>query len=164
MLTLRRKAIAAVIIACAVLLLRKRRRPKRWWIKPWLARKEMKGNLSLVDEFSRDIDEKSYKNILRMDESTFNMLLHKIKDDIGKKDTNFRNCISAKEKLIITLRYPATGESFRSLMYAFRISDSTISLFIPAVCTAIYKHLKDTYLQVLVSVLKQNMKYRKFHL
>lgn len=148
MLTLRKKAIIALIIGSAALLLRKKTRCRRWWVKPWLDRKNIKGNLSLVEEFSSDFDTKSYKNFLRMDEKTFDMLLHSIERDIQKKHTKFRNCISTKEKLRITLRFLATGESFRSLMYSFRISESTISLFIPVVCEATYKNLNDTYLQV----------------
>nr|CAI5823266.1 unnamed protein product [Callosobruchus analis] len=50
---------------------------------------------------------------------------------ISKADTNFRCSIPAKVKLYCTLRFLATGDSYRSLMYLFRISDSTISLFIP---------------------------------
>ncbi|KAG5860736.1 hypothetical protein JTB14_038441 [Gonioctena quinquepunctata] len=59
-----------------------------------------------------------------------------------------RESISARDKLTITLRFLATGESYRSLMYTFRMADSTISLFVPEVCRAIYNSLKEEYLQV----------------
>ncbi|KAG5873935.1 hypothetical protein JTB14_014535 [Gonioctena quinquepunctata] len=59
-----------------------------------------------------------------------------------------RESISARDKLTITLRFLATGESYRSLMYTFQIADSTISLFVPEVCRAIYNSLKEEYLQV----------------
>ena len=49
-----------------------------------------------------------------------------------------RDLISVEEKLAITLRFLATGESCKSLRYQFRISDSAISLFIKPVCDAIY--------------------------
>ncbi|KAH1016988.1 hypothetical protein HUJ05_007726 [Dendroctonus ponderosae] len=64
------------------------------------------------------------------------------------KQSITRKCTSALDKLIITLRYLATGESFRNLMYNFRIHESTISLFIPVVLKAIYEELKDNYLKV----------------
>ena len=51
------------------------------------------------------------------------------------------------EDVLYTLRYLATGESFSSLQFQFRISKSTISLFIPEVCEAIYESLKDKYLK-----------------
>ncbi|XP_047104997.1 putative nuclease HARBI1 [Schistocerca piceifrons] len=38
-----------------------------------------------------------------------------------------RNAISAEEKLYLTLRFLATGESYRSLSFAYRISPYYIS-------------------------------------
>nr|CAI5842128.1 unnamed protein product [Callosobruchus analis] len=58
-----------------------------------------------------------------------------------------RESISAEHKLNVTLRFLATGETYRSLMYNTRIHESTISKFVPEVCTAIYKHLKGKYLR-----------------
>ena len=52
------------------------------------------------------------------------------------------------EKLAITLRFLATGESHTSLRYQFRISDSAISLFIKPVCDVIYDELKEEYLKM----------------
>ena len=66
---------------------------------------------------------------------------------IRKKTTRLRKPISVEEKLAVTLRFLATGESYSSLQYQFRISKSTISIFIPEVCSAIYIALKDIYLQ-----------------
>ena len=67
---------------------------------------------------------------------------------IAKQDTNMRNATPADEKLAITLRFLATGESYKSLQYQYRVSDSTISGFIQPVCTAIYNCLKDQYLKM----------------
>lgn len=92
-------------------------------------------------------DQKSCKNFLRMDDQAFNKLLKKVENRI-RKETFTRECISPREKLIITLRYLATGESFRSLMYNFRVHESTISLFVPVTLKAIYEELKNEYLKV----------------
>ena len=46
-------------------------------------------------------------------------------------------------KLAITLRYLATGNSYKSLEYDFRVANSTISLFVPQVCEAIYEEYRD---------------------
>ena len=53
-----------------------------------------------------------------------------------------------EEKLAITLRFLATDESYKSLRYQFRISDSAISLFIKPVCDAIYDVLNEEYLKL----------------
>ncbi|XP_065356035.1 uncharacterized protein LOC135950415 [Calliphora vicina] len=58
-----------------------------------------------------------------------------------------RRSISAAERLVLTLRFLATGENYRSLQYLFRIPPSTISIIIPEVLDAIYKVLVNMYLK-----------------
>ena len=41
-----------------------------------------------------------------------------------------------------------TGESYQSLQYTFRVAKSTISDMVPEVCQAMYKELKEEYIQV----------------
>ena len=73
-------------------------------------------------------------------------MLEKIRPQITKQTTSCRKPITPEEKLAVTLRFLATGESYQSLMYQFRMSDKTISLFIPTVTKAIYQVLKKEYL------------------
>lgn len=54
-----------------------------------------------------------------------------------------RLAIPAECKLNVTLRLLATGDSFSSLQYLFRIPKNTISTFIPEVLDAIYSALLD---------------------
>ena len=53
--------------------------------------------------------------------------------------------IFPKERLVLTLRFLASGESFRSLEYQFRVSRKTISYIIDETCKAIV--LAGTYLK-----------------
>ncbi|KAF2886843.1 hypothetical protein ILUMI_19332 [Ignelater luminosus] len=79
---------------------------------------------------------------------TFNDLLNRIQERIKKQDTLLRESVSAKDRLIITLRYLATGETMKSLSYSFRVGHSTISNIIPEVCTAVYDNLKTEFLKM----------------
>ncbi|XP_046672970.1 protein ALP1-like isoform X2 [Homalodisca vitripennis] len=64
----------------------------------------------------------------RMDYSTFEYILNLISPHMEVKYTNFvKQPIECDEKLLITLRYLATGASFRSLSFTFRIGASTVS-------------------------------------
>lgn len=60
-----------------------------------------------------------------------------------------RNALSPKLKLEITLRYLATGDSYKSLQYLYRVSKSSICSFLPDVFEAIYEGLKE-YIQVTI--------------
>ena len=49
-------------------------------------------------------------------------------------------------KLAIPLRCLATGESYHSLAFSFRVAHNTISLFVPQVCDAITEEYQDEVL------------------
>lgn len=83
-----------------------------------------------------------------METCLFDEILEKVKPHISKKNTVMRDSISAHDRLCLTLRFLASGASYKDLMYAFRISVSTISKFVPEVCRALYNVLKPEYLSV----------------
>lgn len=60
-----------------------------------------------------------------------------------KQDTNYRKAILANERLAITLRYLATGDSCISLAYTFKVLKQTLSRIIPEVRSAIIEVLKE---------------------
>ncbi|XP_057290188.1 uncharacterized protein LOC130612865 [Hydractinia symbiolongicarpus] len=76
-----------------------------------------------------------------MDIGDFDELVHLLAPILHKQDTNMTECIKLEEMCCITLRYLASGESFRSLEYQFRISKKAISYIVQEVCSAIAKTL-----------------------
>lgn len=80
--------------------------------------------------------------------NSFAKLFSKIELHITKNDTVMREAISAHDKLSISLRFLASGETYRNLMYSTRVHESTIAQFVPVICTAIYEVLKDEYMKV----------------
>ncbi|KAJ8912482.1 hypothetical protein NQ315_014582 [Exocentrus adspersus] len=79
---------------------------------------------------------------------TFEELLTRIGPNITKEETFYRDPISARDRLIITLRFLATGESMKSLHYSFRVGHSTIANIIHEVTPTIYNVLKGEFLKV----------------
>ena len=75
-------------------------------------------------------DTASYKSFMRMDVATFRNLADIISPRVSKKSTVMRSPISVQQRLALTLRYLATGESFRSLEFQFRISRPAISYIV----------------------------------
>lgn len=84
-----------------------------------------------------------FSNFCRMSSSDFELLLQKIGPMIEKQQTRLRMPIPAKIRLALTLRYLATGDSYKSLHYLFKVSTPAISQIIPEVCQAINSVLKD---------------------
>ncbi|CAH2087346.1 unnamed protein product [Euphydryas editha] len=59
-----------------------------------------------------------------------------------------RASISAKERLVVTLRYLATGTSLADLEYRFRMGKSTLSVIIREVCSLIWSELYPKYMKM----------------
>lgn len=85
---------------------------------------------------------KKFEHICRMSHEDFEYLLNKIIPSISKIDTNMRKCIPIQEKLAVTLRFLASGDSFISLSYMFKFSPQTVSRCVEEVCKTLIKELK----------------------
>ncbi|KAJ8948966.1 hypothetical protein NQ318_022990 [Aromia moschata] len=126
----RKRATAAALIIAISRKQRRERTRKRIWIKEWIARRPALGAYTVLLDELRSEDPKQLKNFL-----------HKI----SKLNTNMRDSIKARERLALTLRFLATGDSYHSLMYLFRIPVCTISKIIPECCEAVNEVLKNDY-------------------
>ena len=81
-----------------------------------------------------------------MSPERFDHLLRLVKNSIAKEDTNFRKAISAGERLAVTLRFLASGESQQLLSFAYLIGKSTLSRIIRETYDAIFEALAGEYL------------------
>ena len=91
-------------------------------------------------------DREYYYRYLRMSPERFSHFLSLVQDRIAKRDTKFRKSISAEERLILTLRFLASGETQQSLSFSFRVGRKSVSQIVVETSEAIYLALKDTYL------------------
>ena len=92
---------------------------------------------TLMQELERE-SAGDFVGFMRMEPGMFQELLLRVAPRITKG--RLRGCRIPLEpglKLAITLRYMATGNSYRSLAYSFRVPHNTISGFIPEVAQAI---------------------------
>ncbi|XP_034031411.1 protein ALP1-like [Thalassophryne amazonica] len=82
-------------------------------------------------------DPAAFKNFMQMEPAMFQEILQRITPRIEKQDTFWRKALEPGVKLAITIRFLATGDSYKSLMYNVRVHASTICKFIQPVCEAI---------------------------
>ena len=128
-----------LLVVLALLIRRRRkcrRQRRRWWVKPWIRRHVLFGQYhTLMMEINREC-QGDFVNYMRMQTAMFHELLQRITPRI-QKSTRYRKPLEPGLKLATALRYLASGNSYKSQQYFFRVAHTTISLFIPVVCQAL---------------------------
>ncbi|KAL4119780.1 hypothetical protein QTP88_012552 [Uroleucon formosanum] len=119
-----------------------KRRVRRCWMTS-LNRSRERYNASDMLLALRAEPSGKFQNFCRMSSEDFEFILTKIGPKISKQDTNMRKVLPIQERLAVTLRFLATGDSFVSLEYLFKIFNQSISRIVPEVCLAIIDALKD---------------------
>ena len=143
-------AAATCIIGATALLEKRRRKAKKrkCWVSYTNSLRSTYGAFNTTMAQLEVSQSEQWRNYMRMDKAMFTAILQSITTSIRRCDTKFRAAIPPAERLAVTMRYLATGESFTSLHYQFRMGKSTISTLVPDVCQAIYRCLKDQFLRV----------------
>jgi hypothetical protein len=117
------------------------------WVREWLTRRHWFGQYdSLLTELHKE-DQRGYKNYLRITPDLFQEMAEKLTPRLQKQSTFMREPLQVGLKLAATLRFLATGNSYPSLQYRFRVEASTICKFMPEVCKAIIAVYKDEVLR-----------------
>ncbi|KAF9413735.1 hypothetical protein HW555_008181 [Spodoptera exigua] len=109
----------AVTLSAAYIIIRKtiaKRKKKRWWVREYLQQRESSSLLS-----SLRMRDGSFENFTKMSRTDFEVLLNMVGPAIVKQDTKFRKSNHPHIRLAVTLRYLATGDSYGSLSYTFRV-------------------------------------------
>lgn len=128
--------------------LKKSARKRRVWTWPYLQRRTQFGHYDTLMEELYSENPDLYKNFTRMDRDTFNSIVEAVSPLITKQHTKCRKPIDPGARVAITLRFLATGNSYKSLQYSFRVANNTISGIVPETCNAIITTLGHEYLRL----------------
>uniref|UniRef100_A0A3P8N7S1 DDE Tnp4 domain-containing protein n=1 Tax=Astatotilapia calliptera TaxID=8154 RepID=A0A3P8N7S1_ASTCA len=126
---------------------RRKRRPRRTWVHQVLETREQFGEFHHLLQELR-LDDGRFQRYHRLSLGQFEDLLTRVGPRIARLDTNYRCSIPPAERLSICLRFLATGDSFRTIVFSFRVGVSTVSQIIPQVATAIWDCLVDDFMAV----------------
>jgi hypothetical protein len=127
--------------------LKKKRKERWWWQTQLYTSREVYSSSNVLADLNFHLVSGLYKNFTRMFPSELEFLSNLIGEKISKKDTAFRKAISVQERLALMLHLLASGDSYVSLQYLFKISKHAISCMVLEVCEALVEKLKD-YVQV----------------
>ena len=87
--------------------------------------------------------------MFRMDVKDFENILAKISDIISPKERlGGTNPVQADERLALTLRFLATGGTFQSLSFQYRISLNAVSYIVRGCCKAIFERMASNFIKV----------------
>ena len=82
---------------------------------------------------------------MRMDTTTFATLVGTVSPRL-QRNQDGRPPICPEELVAICLRYLATGDSYKSIAFSYRVGVSTVHYAVKNVCDAIYENLSAVYL------------------
>ena len=124
------EAVACLVIALILDEDKKKRGPIRLWIRL----REEEGMISnLVQELLVE-DAKTYREMMRMNYESFKQILGFIEPYITPKQSTIgTKIVSPAERLVLTIRFLATDETFCSLHFQSRIGERAISYIIEEV-------------------------------
>ena len=134
----RRRMVVAVLM---FFLLKRRLRRRRFWVHPIL---QSRFHLGAFEQLYPDLraNPEKFLNYFRLTTDEFDDVLQKIETEIYHQDTNFRRAVTPTERLSVTLRYLASGNSFTSVAYEYRLGISTVHEVVLETCSALWSKLR----------------------
>ena len=111
-------------------------KPQRGKTINWIKRRHERGYSNNIIQELRIEDRFGFREMFRMDVTDFENILAKISDIISPKERlGGTNPVQADERLALTLRFLATGETSQSLSFQYRISLNAVSYIVKGCCT-----------------------------
>ncbi|XP_046856108.1 protein ALP1-like [Xenia sp. Carnegie-2017] len=134
-------------LICLLLIYRRRKRrlkkyKKRFWVRKLFKSLAIRGEfVNLVQELKLHDHELFFKQF-RMDPSQMEEVLSWIAPKIYKQETR-RDVIKPEDRLCVTMRYLATGDSFSTISMSYRIGETTISKIVSETSNAIWEAMLE---------------------
>ncbi|KAH9643707.1 hypothetical protein HF086_001817 [Spodoptera exigua] len=108
----------AVALTASISLNSFKKKKRRIWVKEYLLLREKLSNMQILSV----LEPSDLRNYLRVGVAEFEHLLKLVTPYIQKEDTLLRHSVSAKQRLVVTLRFLATGNSYQDLRFSSLIS------------------------------------------
>jgi hypothetical protein len=104
-----REATLAAAVYVALAINNRRKLKRKCWIKNWVRRRDRQGPYTQLSELQLE-DAQQFRNFIRMSAVEVQSLVNMLGPVIGKQDTAMRKAISVEGRVLVTLRFLATGK------------------------------------------------------
>ncbi|XP_041430603.1 protein ALP1-like [Xenopus laevis] len=140
---------------------KKRAAARKYWVHPITSQRLKNGQFHILYSELRRYPEK-FQKFFRMSTSSFDELLTILTPGLSHDHTLMRDPISPEERLCLTLRFLATGQSFSSLYFQFLIGRSTISKIVRETCMLMWSELRRLVMPVPDEIGSKYFNYKKY--
>ena len=126
-------------------------KPTRGKTREWIKRRGENGYFNNIIQELRIEDRIGFREMFQMDVENFEYLLNEVSALITPGEMSNlggHKLIMPEERLALTLRFLATGESFQSLHFQFRIALNAISYIVKGCCDALVEKLVPRFLKL----------------
>ena len=118
------------------------KKKRRYKIKPVLRERRTKGEFRILVNQVRYFYPEEFFKMFRMSPGQFETLLSWVAPHIMRDPTK-GDIIPPDERLCVTLRLLATGDSFTTIGQSYRISGTTIGRLVPETCNVLWTVLSE---------------------
>ncbi|XP_067000348.1 uncharacterized protein [Anabrus simplex] len=91
-------------------------------------------------------DRSKFFHYFRMSQEKFYELLNLVKPCVERENTTFRRAVPCEERLAVCLRFLATGNSFRTLAFSYRLGETSVRRIVYDVCDAVWTKLVPIFM------------------
>ena len=138
----------AVVVVLTELVDSNEEKPRRRKTREWIKKKRESGYFQNKFQELKVEDQMTFKDMFRMGVTDYEFLLSQISDLILPNEKISGNrLILADKRLVLILRYLATGESFQLLCYQVRISLVAVCYTVKGCCSAINDRLQNLFIE-----------------
>ena len=146
------KTSAALVLVLSELMDSDDEKPTRGKTREWVKRREQSRYFNNIVKELKVEDRLGFREKCRMSDGCRRFRIHTRQNfafNFTSSNDNFGGHlpIMPDERIALTLRYIATGESFQSLSFQFRISLNAVSYIIKGCCNALVDELVPVFVK-----------------
>ena len=143
-LSLRKKKICPLALRVMLDKVENEDTGRRFFVRKIFQERKKYGLYHILTDELRLFGKEYFFRLARMTPQRFRHLLSLVEPHLQRTTTKMREPISPAERLVLTLRFLASGDSQQSLRFSFRISRAAICTILGETCEKLWEVLSSS--------------------